>query len=173
MNGGASRPVPLPGSDEIAAVAREAVRRRRDLFAMSRPSTWIVGAIPLLVGALEAERGPSTAVIVGTLYFLAPYGLLRHGIRDLAERPVTAGSTALAIAATNVPFLLVLGYLGGPPAALALLVTVGVALLPLLPLLPVAATLVEARRAGAAPIARLARPRERAVLELVVGAFES
>ena len=168
MSGGTSHPVRLPGSGEIAAVAREAVRRRRDLFAVSRPSTWIVGAIPFLVGALEAERGPSTAVIVGTLYFLAPYGLLRHGIRDLAERPITAGSTALAIAATNVPFLLVLGYLGGPPAALALLVTVGVALLPLL---PVAASLVEARHAGAAPIARLARPRERAVLELVVGAF--
>ncbi len=168
MSGGTSPPVRLPGSGETAAVAREAVRRRRDLFAVSRPSTWLMGAIPFLVGALEAERGPSTAVIVGTLYFLAPYGLLRHGIRDLAERPITAGSTALAIAATNVPFLLVLGYLGGPPAALALLVTVGVALLPLLPIL---ASVVEARHAGAAPIARLARPRERAVLELVVGAF--
>ena len=67
----------------------------------------------------------------GSLYFLGPFNLLRHGIGDVIDdrgRPTASGlPMAVAIAVTNVPLLLALAVIGGAPATLALLLVVGVA----------------------------------------------
>ncbi len=91
----------------------------RDLLRQSRPATWGWTALPYLAGSLDAERGLSAAVVLGTLYFLGPFNLLRHGVGEVVGRGSRPKAAALpmliAIAVTNVPLLLALAYLGGPP----------------------------------------------------------
>ncbi|MEI7745789.1 MAG: prenyltransferase, partial [Chloroflexota bacterium] len=118
----------------------------RGLLLASRPVSWINTGLPFLAAAFEVARGLDLAVIAGTLYFLIPYNLLLYGVNDLFDyesdirnprkqslegglvAPAFAGTLWLTIAITNLPFLLLLGWLGGPAAAVALVVTVAVAL---------------------------------------------
>ncbi len=125
-------------AQDLRIAARSAVGAWRDLLALSRPSSWPWTALPFLVGGLEATRFPEAAVVLGTIYFLAPFNLLRHGAPavvgpDGRPDPVML-PTILAIAVTNIPPLLVLGILGGPLTMVALIVTIGIALLPAVPL---------------------------------------
>jgi 4-hydroxybenzoate polyprenyltransferase len=118
----------------------------RDLLLASRPVSWINTGLPYLAAAFDQVRGLDAAVILGTLYFLVPYNLLLYGVNDLFDyesdirnprkqslegglvAPTQGRTLWLWVAVTNVPFLVVLGWMGGPLAAVMLLVTVGVAL---------------------------------------------
>jgi 4-hydroxybenzoate polyprenyltransferase len=80
--------------------------------------------------------------VLGTLYFLVPYNLAMYGINDVFDyesdlrNPRKGGvegavlerslhrPTLIAVAATNVPFLVALVLLGGPASWLALAVSV-------------------------------------------------
>ncbi len=113
----------------VLEVAQAAAADRGRLLRLSRPATWLVAGMPFLVGALAAERGISLLTGVGLLYFLAPFALLRGGLRDIhapgndPDRP-DALATRFAVAVINLPFLFVLALAGGPAAAAALLLTV-------------------------------------------------
>ena len=118
----------------------------RDLVLASRPVSWINTGLPFLAAAFEVVRGLDLAVVLGTIYFLGPYNLLLYGVNDLFDyesdirnprkQSLEGGLVApshgrtlwLAILATNIPFLVVLSVLGGPVAAVALAITVAVAL---------------------------------------------
>jgi 4-hydroxybenzoate polyprenyltransferase len=118
----------------------------RDLVLASRPVSWINTGLPFLAAAFEVVRGLDLAVVLGTIYFLGPYNLLLYGVNDLFDyesdirnprkQSLEGGLVApshgrtlwLAILATNIPFLVVLGAQGGPVAAAALVLTVAVAL---------------------------------------------
>jgi hypothetical protein len=86
--------------------------------------------VPYLAGALDAERGLSAAVVLGTIFFMAPFNLLRHGVGEIigdAGRSTAATlPMAIAIAVTTVPFLLALAFLGGAGGTLILVLTIGV-----------------------------------------------
>jgi hypothetical protein len=128
--------VTITGQD-LRVAARDAVVAWRDLVRLSRPATWVWTGLPYLAGALDAQRGLDAAVVLGTIYFLGPYNLLRHGVAALIGddgRPTDqALSTSIAIAVTNVPVLLALAYLGGPAGTLALVLAVGLATVPGVP----------------------------------------
>lgn len=120
----------ITGQD-LRAATRQATVGWRDLVRRSQPTGWVWTGLPFFVGALDAERGLSVGLVLGTLYFLLPFNLLRHGIGEVLDgrsRPTVAGlPIAIAIAVTNVPLLVVLAYLGGAVATLALVVIVGLA----------------------------------------------
>jgi 4-hydroxybenzoate polyprenyltransferase len=108
--------------------------------------SWINTGLPFLAAAFDTARSLDLAVVLGTIYFLGPYNLLLYGVNDLfdyasdvrnprkqsLEGGLVAPSHArllwAAVLATNLPFLAVVAWLGGPVAAVALAVTVGVAL---------------------------------------------
>ncbi len=118
----------------------------RDLVLASRPVSWINTGLPFLAAAFEVARGLDLAVILGTIYFLGPYNLLLYGVNDLFDyesdirnprkqslegslvAPGHGRTLWLSILVTNIPFLVVLGVLGGPVAVIALAITVAVAL---------------------------------------------
>ncbi len=100
----------------------------RGLLELSQPRSWPTTALPFAVAAYDAQRGPSLALILGTLYFLAPFHLLLRGVDPSAVPPERARVTRFAIALTNLPLLAILVLLGGATAGLALLLTVGAAL---------------------------------------------
>ena len=119
----------------------------RDLVLASRPVSWINTGLPFLAGAYEQARTLDPAVILGTIYFLGPYNLLLYGVNDLFDyesdirnprkQSLEGGLVAPAhgrllwgaILLTNLPFLAVLAWLGGPVAAAMLLVTALVAVI--------------------------------------------
>ncbi len=98
----------------------------REIFATSRPVSWINTAAPFVVGYLLAARTINLEFILGTLYFLFAYNLLLYGINDIYDyesdvknprkNSVEGGlvdkkkhqALWLVIAAANIPFL---GYL--------------------------------------------------------------
>lgn len=116
----------------INAALSQAVADRRRLLAVSRPATWAVAAVPFVVGALDAERGLSMAVLLGAFFFTLPFGLLRHGLLDLGggsdPAEPAAIATRAAIAVIALPLLVLLVLIGGAPAGFALLLTVAIAL---------------------------------------------
>jgi 4-hydroxybenzoate polyprenyltransferase/GT2 family glycosyltransferase len=118
-----------------------------DILRASRPFSWINTALPFLAMAWAVHRSLTPAIVLGTLYFLAPYNLLLYGVNDIFDYasdrlnprkggaiegglvgPSLAGRLWLAVAVSNIPFLLILGRLAGGMAAAALAVTVLVAL---------------------------------------------
>lgn len=118
-----------------------------DLWRASRPFSWINTAFPFLAMAWAIQHGPTPAVVLGTLYFLAPYNLLLYGVNDLYDyesdrsnprkggaiegglvAPALSGRLWLAIVVTNLPILLLLSVLSGPTPTVALALTVAVAL---------------------------------------------
>ncbi|HEX5828386.1 MAG TPA: prenyltransferase [Candidatus Limnocylindrales bacterium] len=119
----------------------------RELLLASRPVSWINTGLPFLAAAYDVTRALDLVVILGTLYFLVPYNLLLYGVNDLFDyasdirnprkQSLEGGLVApshwrtllAAIVVTNVPPLLVLAWIGGPMAAVALVLTVIVALI--------------------------------------------
>src|SRR5205085_6574929 len=104
-------------------------------------------ALPFLALAWPVAHDITLPVALGVLYFLAPYNLLLYGVNDLFDYesdrrnprkggaiegglmpPAHARILWPAIAVTNLPLLGALTWLGGPPVAAALAVTVFAAL---------------------------------------------
>ena len=140
-------------SRDLRVAVHDAATSWRDLIRLSRPASWMWTGLAFFVGAFDAERGLGAAVILGALFFLGPFNLLRHGSAVVVgpDGRLVAGGlpTALAIAASNVPFVLVLAFMGGFAGTAALLVTIGLAIGPSLPpvrarLWPEAGPLVDA-----------------------------
>ena len=128
----------------IEESARAAAVRWRDLLALARGRGWWLPALAFLVGALDAERGNTVGLVVGILYFAAPFGLLCGGFDAIARsagRPdhasdvergdapdgLPADAIRLAIAVTNVPLLVLLVLFGGPLGGAALAGAIAVA----------------------------------------------
>lgn len=120
---------------------------RAELWRASRPFSWINTALPFLAMAWSVRRGLSPSIVLGAIYFLAPYNLLLYGVNDLYDyesdrlNPRKGGAIEgglvspsrghhlwPAVAVTNLPFLLALGWLSGMAAVCALEVTALVAL---------------------------------------------
>jgi len=118
-----------------------------DLWRASRPFSWINTALPFFAMAWATRSEFTPAIILGTLYFLAPYNLLLYGVNDLYDyesdrqnprkggaiegglvTPTHARHLWSAIALTNFPVLAALVWLGGRQAGAALALTVFVAL---------------------------------------------
>ncbi|WP_203135647.1 prenyltransferase [Microbacterium sp. JZ31] len=57
----------------------------RDLFAASRPLSWINTAYPFAAAYLLAAREVDAALIVGTIFFLIPYNLAMYGVNDVFD----------------------------------------------------------------------------------------
>lgn len=107
----------------------------------SRPVSWINTAFPFAAAMLLTTREIDWVLIVGTLYFLIPYNLAMYGINDVFDyasdvrNPRKGGIEGALLAPrlhrpmlwlaaiTNVPFLLVLGFAGGPAAWISLAVS--------------------------------------------------
>ncbi|GAA1735195.1 prenyltransferase [Microbacterium paludicola] len=56
-----------------------------DLFAASRPLSWINTAYPFAAAYLLASREVDVVLIVGTLFFLVPYNLAMYGVNDVFD----------------------------------------------------------------------------------------
>jgi 4-hydroxybenzoate polyprenyltransferase len=139
-----ARVAPMAGA---RALAQDFLAGWRGLLELSQPRAWPITALPFAVAAYDAARGFDPGVILGTLYFMGPYNLLLHGLDaghrtwSLADPRATADVdpdtdpatrdgarlTRLAIALTNLPFVVVLVLLGGAAAGLALLLAVAAA----------------------------------------------
>ena len=112
---------PVPAATAVVGTDAPSGRSSRivaDLPALGRAgraSAWLVAGVPFLVAGLEVERGPSLALAVGFLYFLAPYALLRAG----TGRPSRTDSGWIGIAATNVPALVAVAITAPPAGSVA------------------------------------------------------
>ncbi len=118
----------------------------RDLLLASRPVSWINTGLPFLAAAFEETRGLTPLLLLGTFYFLIPYNLLLYGVNDLFDyasdvanprkqslegglvAPAYSRPLWAAVLLTNVPLVALLAWASGPVAAVALVLTVGVAL---------------------------------------------
>lgn len=56
-----------------------------DLFAASRPLSWINTAFPFAAAYFLAAREVDAALIVGTIFFLIPYNLAMYGVNDVFD----------------------------------------------------------------------------------------
>ncbi len=110
--------------------------RLRELLLASRPLSWINTGLPFLAAAYEVDRALTPLGLLGFAYFLVPFNLLMYGVNDIFDyasdlanprkRSLEGGivppdrrrATWAAIAATNLPFLALLGWLA-PPAGFA------------------------------------------------------
>lgn len=112
----------------VQHAARQAVRDGRRLSALSRPSTWALTGALFVAGAFEAERGWTTAIVLGAIYFCGPFHLLRNGLAAIAHADATGldpAAVRFAIGVTNLPLLAAVVLLGGPGVGLVLIVTLG------------------------------------------------
>ncbi|MGR0160651.1 prenyltransferase [Paenarthrobacter nitroguajacolicus] len=107
----------------------------------SRPVSWINTAYPFAAAMLLTTREIDWVLIVGTFYFLIPYNLAMYGINDVFDyesdlkNPRKGGIEGALLqphlhrpmlwlaAITNVPFLVVLAFAGGPAAWISLAVS--------------------------------------------------
>ncbi|GAA2871754.1 prenyltransferase [Paenarthrobacter ilicis] len=107
----------------------------------SRPVSWINTAYPFAAAMLLTTREIDWVLVVGTFYFLIPYNLAMYGINDVFDyesdlkNPRKGGMEGALLqprlhkpmlwlaAITNVPFLLVLAFAGGPAAWISLAVS--------------------------------------------------
>ncbi|AFR27254.1 prenyltransferase [Arthrobacter sp. Rue61a] len=107
----------------------------------SRPVSWINTAYPFAAAMLLTTREIDWVLIVGTFYFLIPYNLAMYGINDVFDyesdlkNPRKGGIEGALLqprlhrpmlwlaAITNIPFLLVLAFAGGPAAWISLAVS--------------------------------------------------
>lgn len=113
----------------------------RELLSASRPFSWINTALPFVAAAFGAAGRIDAAILVGFLYFLFPYNLLMYGVNDLYDYesdirnprkasiegglvpPASARRLWLAVAGTNLPILVLVGWLAGPVAGVAAALT--------------------------------------------------
>ena len=115
----------------------------RQLLTASRPLSWVNTAYPFALALLLLQQPVALLpLVVGTLYFLIPYNLAMYGINDVFDyesdlrNPRKGGVEGavldpryhrpilIAVAATNVPFLVALVLLGGPASWLVLAISV-------------------------------------------------
>ena len=113
---------PVPPEDDSPPTAD-----LRALLAVGRPRAWLATALPFLVAAVDVDRTLTPVMLVGVLYFLLPFDLLVQGIDELSV-PEAARRTRIAIAATNLPFLVVLVLWGGVLAGVALALAIAAAI---------------------------------------------
>lgn len=111
----------------------------KKLFWISRPLSWPNTVYPFLVGYLLLAGAPLTGwqvalLVIGTIYFIAPYNLLMYGVNDVYDyesdikNPRKGGVEGMkesrafhpiilsAVVWTNAPFLLTLLLLSDWPA---------------------------------------------------------
>ena len=111
------------------------------LFVSSRPLSWVNTAFPFAAAYLLSGGGWLT-LIIGTLYFLIPYNLAMYGINDVFDyesdlrNPRKGGvegavldrsmhrPTLIAVAVTNIPFLVYLVAVGSPLSWLVLAISI-------------------------------------------------
>jgi hypothetical protein len=111
----------------ILRAARHAAGDWRRLVRLSRPAWWLLSGSLFAVGAFEAQRDWSAPIVLGTVYFLGPFNMLRYGLDDAGRgdpQRIDAVATRVAIAAINLPFQVALVVLGGAAVGFALLVTI-------------------------------------------------
>jgi len=115
----------------------------RQLLTASRPLSWINTAYPFALALLLLQRPVDVLLLViGTIYFLVPYNLAMYGINDVFDyesdlrNPRKGGvegavldprfhrPVLVAVAGTNVPFLVALVLLGGPASWVVLAISV-------------------------------------------------
>src|SRR5690606_24954826 len=130
---------PSSGSVSPSAPVGAAVRQ---LVGSSRPVSWINTAYPFAAAYLLAGGGITTALVVGTLWFLVPYNLLMYGVNDVFDyesdlrNPRKGGVegvvlsrrwhrlTLWAAALTNLPFVVALVLLGDVFSTVVLAISV-------------------------------------------------
>jgi 4-hydroxybenzoate polyprenyltransferase len=113
----------------------------RALFVSSRPLSWVNTAFPFAAAYL-LTAGVDATLIVGTLYFLIPYNLAMYGINDVFDyesdlrNPRKGGvegavldrsmhrPTLIAVAVTNIPFLVYLVVVGSPLSWVVLAISI-------------------------------------------------
>ena len=113
----------------------------RALFVSSRPLSWVNTAFPF-AAAYVLTAGLDLTLVIGTLYFLIPYNLAMYGINDVFDyesdlrNPRKGGiegavldrsmhrPTLIAVAITNIPFLVYLVAVGSPLSWLVLAISV-------------------------------------------------
>jgi 4-hydroxybenzoate polyprenyltransferase len=124
--------------------ARPAARAHagRTILLSSRPLSWINTAFPFAAAYLLTTRELDATWVIGTLYFLVPYNLAMYGINDVFDyesdmrNPRKGGvegavldrslhrPTLVAVAVTNIPFLVYLVVVGSPLSWLVLAISV-------------------------------------------------
>ena len=110
------------------------------LFVSSRPLSWVNTAFPF-AAAYFLSGGDLVTLVVGTLYFLIPYNLAMYGINDVFDyesdlrNPRKGGvegavldrsmhrPTLIAVAVTNIPFVVYLVAVGSPLSWLVLAIS--------------------------------------------------
>jgi lycopene elongase/hydratase (flavuxanthin-forming) len=120
-----------------AESAADAGLSGREILATSRPFSWVNTAYVFVAGAVIGA-GWGWRALIGGLYFAFPYNLLLYGVNDIFDyesdrlnprknsiegavvRPGRFRALAIVIAATNLPFLVVLVATSTPRAAAAL-----------------------------------------------------
>ncbi|MFC4138913.1 MULTISPECIES: prenyltransferase [unclassified Microbacterium] len=113
----------------------------RDLFAVSRPLSWINTGYPFAAAYLLTARELDAALIIGTLFFLVPYNLAMYGINDVFDHesdlanPRKGGvegallpasrhrGVLIASAVLCLPFVVALVAMGSPLSWLVLAVS--------------------------------------------------
>jgi len=113
----------------------------KNLFVSSRPLSWINTAFPFAAAYL-LSGGDTVTLVIGTLYFLIPYNLAMYGINDVFDyesdlrNPRKGGvegavldrsmhrPTLIAVAVTNIPFLVYLVVVGSPLSWLVLAISI-------------------------------------------------
>jgi 4-hydroxybenzoate polyprenyltransferase len=113
----------------------------RALFVSSRPLSWVNTAFPFAAAYL-LTAGVDATLVVGTLYFLIPYNLAMYGINDVFDyesdlrNPRKGGvegavldrsmhrPTLIAVAVTNIPFLVYLVVVGSPLSWVVLAISI-------------------------------------------------
>jgi lycopene elongase/hydratase (flavuxanthin-forming) len=124
----------------------QGIRLVSELMRASRPFSWINTVLPFVAVALSLQHRFTPALVLGALYFLAPYNLLLYGVNDLFDfesdrhnprkggfieggliPPRDARALWSAIALLTLPLLLLIAWLT-PAAALAIALSGAVAL---------------------------------------------
>jgi len=111
------------------------------LFVSSRPLSWVNTAFPF-AAAYVLTAGVDATLVIGTLYFLIPYNLAMYGINDVFDyesdlrNPRKGGvegavldrsmhrPTLIAVAVTNIPFLIYLVVVGSPLSWVVLAISI-------------------------------------------------
>jgi 4-hydroxybenzoate polyprenyltransferase len=111
------------------------------LFVSSRPLSWVNTAFPFAAAYL-LTAGVDLTLVIGTLYFLVPYNLAMYGINDVFDyesdlrNPRKGGvegavldrsmhrPTLIAVAVTNIPFLVFLVVVGSALSWIVLAISV-------------------------------------------------
>jgi len=111
------------------------------LFVSSRPLSWVNTAFPFAAAYL-LSGGEVVTLIIGTFYFLIPYNLAMYGINDVFDyesdlrNPRKGGvegavldrsmhrPTLIAVAITNIPFLIFLVVTGSPLSWVVLAISI-------------------------------------------------